>query len=54
LVSRDLAIPEDLEEPGTDDLARVDGHNRAPPILMAQEIVAAFHPENAKARLRES
>jgi hypothetical protein len=54
LISRDLAIPEDLmEEAGTDDLARVRGHDRAAPVLMPQEMVAAFHPQNSEARLRE-
>ena len=49
-----LAIPEDLvEESRSDGLARVRGHNRAPPIRVAEEVVAAFHPQDAETGLRE-
>ena len=49
-----LAIPDDLvQQTRPDGLARVDGHDRAPPILVAEKMMAAFDAENAEAGLSE-
>ena len=54
LTARHLAIAKDLvKETGTDGLAGVCGHDRATPVLVAQEYVAAFDAQNAKTGLRE-
>jgi hypothetical protein len=53
--SGQLAIPEDLvKQAGTDDLARVHRYNRASAILVTQEVMTAFDPENSEAALSEA
>jgi hypothetical protein len=55
LVGGQLAISEDLvKQAGADGLARVRGHNRAPAILVTEEMMAAFDGKNAKASLFEA
>ena len=53
-LDRDLAIPQDLvEETGADSLAGVDGDDGATTVLVAKEMVAPSHAENAESGLRE-
>jgi hypothetical protein len=40
-----------MEQARTDRLVSVNGYNRASPVLMTQEIVAAFDTQNAEAGL---
>jgi len=43
-VGGQLAIPEDsVKQTGTDGLTRVHRHNRAPAILVTQEVMATFN-----------
>jgi hypothetical protein len=50
LVGGQLAVSEDLvQQTGPDDLPRVRRHNRAPAILVTQEVMAALNAKNAKA-----
>ena len=50
LAGGQLAVSEDsVKQTGTDGLARVHRHNRAPAILVTQEVIAAFTAKNAKA-----
>jgi hypothetical protein len=54
LVGGELAVSQDsLKQTGADGLARVHRHNRAPAILVSQEVMAAFDPKNLKACLFE-
>lgn len=54
MVRRQLAIPKDLvEETGTDGLARMGGHNRASPIVLVQEVVAAFDAQHTETGFSE-
>ena len=43
-----------MKQTGTDRLARVHRHNRAPAILVAQEVMATFNAKDAKTRPLES
>jgi len=48
----ELCIVKDLgEQADADDLALVNGHNRAPPIRMLHKVVAALDPGDDEARL---
>ena len=54
MLDRRLAIPENLvEQTGADGLTCVHGNDRAPSVLMAQEVMAAFDALNAKTGLGE-
>ena len=54
MLCRDVAISEDfVQETWADNLARVRRHDRAPPVLVAEEVMAAFDPENVETGLGE-